>query len=123
MVLLSLLSGFPNLFMIHGPGAPGVFFTMPLGGELTTAFISDCIQHVRKEKLGSIEANEDAEVNWRNEINDIANHTLYPQTNSWYMGANIPGKPRQFLGHLRGSQYFDRLEEVSKSNYQGFTLR
>ncbi|MBO6701165.1 MAG: NAD(P)/FAD-dependent oxidoreductase [Pseudomonadales bacterium] len=117
------ISGFPNLFMIHGPGAPGVFFTMPLGGELTTAFISDCIQHVRKEKLGSIEANEEAEVDWRNEINDIANHTLYPQTNSWYMGANIPGKPKQFLGHLRGSQYFDRLEEVVENNYQGFTLR
>lgn len=116
------IAGFPNLFMIHGPGAPGVFFTMPLGGELTTAFISDCIEHVRRENLGAIEATEEAEVEWRNEINEIANHTLYPQTDSWYMGANIPGKPREFLGHLRGSQYFDRLDEVARS-HDGFTLK
>ncbi len=116
------IAGFPNLFMIHGPGAPGVFFTMPLGGELTTAFVADCIQHVREQGLGAIEAREDAETRWCEEINDIANHTLYPQTNSWYMGANIPGKPRQFLGHLRGSQYFDRLEEVAAKDYEGFLL-
>ncbi len=117
------ISGFPNLFMIHGPGAPGVFFTMPLGGELTTEFIATCIKHVRDEKLGSIEATTDAENQWDREINAIADRTLYPQTNSWYMGANIPGKPRQFLGHLRGSQYFDRLSEVADNDFEGFVLK
>jgi len=116
------IAGFPNLFMIHGPGAPGVFFSMPLGGELTTAFIADCIQHVREKDLGSIEATEAAEEEWDREINEIANRTLYPQTDSWYMGANIPGKPRQFLGHLRGSHYFDRLSEVSEGGYEGFAF-
>ena len=116
------IAGFPNLFMIHGPGAPGVFFTMPLGGELTAAWIGDCIQHLRDNGLGAVEATEDAEAIWNGEVNGIANRTLYPQTNSWYMGANIPGKPRQFLGHLRGSHYFDRLTEVAEAGYEGFAF-
>ncbi len=114
------IAGFPNLFMIHGPGAPGVFFTMPLGGERTTAWIADCISHLREQNLGAVEATEDAEASWDREINEIADHTLYPLADSWYMGANIPGKPRQFLGHLRGSQYFDRLIEVADADYEGF---
>jgi len=116
------IAGFPNLFMIHGPGAPGVFFTMPLGGELTTAWIGDCIRHLREQNLGSVEATEDAEASWDREISEIADRTLYPRTNSWYMGANIPGKPRQFLGHLRGSQYFDRLLEVAEAGYEGLVF-
>jgi cation diffusion facilitator CzcD-associated flavoprotein CzcO len=116
------IAGFPNMFMIHGPGAPGVFFTMPLGAELTTEFIADCITYVREHGLGSVEATNEAESNWNNEINSIANRTLYPRTDSWYMGANIPGKPKQFLGHLRGSQYFDRLTEVASGDYEGFVF-
>jgi cation diffusion facilitator CzcD-associated flavoprotein CzcO len=116
------IAGFPNLFMIHGPGAPGVFFTMPLGGELTAAWIGDCIQHLRVSGLGAVEATVDAEAIWDAEIKGIADRTLYPQTNSWYMGANIPGKPRQFLGHLRGSHYFDRLSEVAEAGYEGFAF-
>lgn len=116
------ISGFPNLFMIHGPGAPGVFFTMPLGGERTTDWIGDCILHLREENLGCVEATEDAEADWDREINSIADRTLYPLAESWYMGANIPGKPRQFLGHLRGSQYFDRLVEVAEAGYEGFVF-
>ena len=116
------LAGFPNLFMIHGPGAPGVFFTMPLGGELTAAWIGDCIRHLREHDLGAVEATGEAEAGWDREINAIADRTLYPRTDSWYMGANIPGKPRQFLGHLRGSQYFDRLFEVAEAGYEGFVF-
>lgn len=116
------IAGFPNLFMIHGPGAPGVFFTMPLGGELTATWIGDCISHLRDSGLGAVEATEGAEAIWDGEINGIADRTLYPQTDSWYMGANIPGKPRQFLGHLRGSQYFDRLAEVAEAGYEGFAF-
>ena len=108
--------------MIHGPGAPGVFFTMPLGGERTTDWIGDCILHLREENLGCVEATEDAEADWDREINSIADRTLYPLAESWYMGANIPGKPRQFLGHLRGSQYFDRLVEVAEAGYEGFVF-
>jgi len=116
------ISGFPNLFMIHGPGAPGVLFPMPLGGELTTSWIADCIQHLREKGLGAVEATEDAEAGWDQEVNAIASKTLFPLVDSWYMGANIPGKPRQFLGHLGGSKYFDRLEEVAEADYQGFVF-
>ncbi len=116
------ISGYPNLFMIHGPGSPGVFFTMPLGGERTTAWIADCIRQMREKDFGAIEATEDAEAGWDREINAIADRTLFPLANSWYMGANVPGKPRQFLGHLSGSQYFDRLSEVAEADYEGFTF-
>ena len=115
------IAGFPNLFMIHGPGAPGVFFTMPLGGEQTANWIGRCISDLRSEGLGAIEATPTAETLWNDEIQGIAARTLYPRTDSWYLGANIPGKPRQFLGHLMGSQYFKRLTEVADTGYEGFT--
>jgi hypothetical protein len=95
---------------------------MPLGGERTAAWIGECIRHLREKDLGAVEATEDAEASWDREISGIAERTLYPQTDSWYMGANIPGKPRQFLGHLRGSQYFDRLIEVAEGGYEGFVF-
>ncbi len=116
------IAGYPNLFMIHGPGSPGVFFTMPLGAERQTAWIESCIRHLDAEGLGVIETTQAAEADWDHEINSIADHTLYPRTNSWYMGANVPGKPRQFLGHLRGSQYFDRLTEVAENGFDGFVF-
>ncbi|MYH13854.1 MAG: NAD(P)/FAD-dependent oxidoreductase [Gammaproteobacteria bacterium] len=114
------IAGFPNLFMIHGPGSPGVFFTMPLGGERTTAWIAGCISHLEEAGLGAMEATEDAEKAWDGEVNDLANRTLHPFANSWYMGANVPGKPRQFLGYLLGTQYFKRLNEVAEEGYEGF---
>ena len=114
------IAGFPNLFMIHGPGSPGVLYTMPLGGERTTQWIADCIDHLEAQGLGTIEATEAAATAWDQEINEMADQTLYPLTNSWYVGANIPGKPRQFLAHLRGSQYFERLSGVAQNGFEGF---
>lgn len=116
------IAGFPNLFMIHGPTSPGVLYTMPLGGERTTEWIADCIRHLKEKDLGVMEATDQAAANWDREINEMADQTLYPQTDSWYVGANIPGKPRQFLAHLRGSQYFDRLFGVAGDGYEGFVF-
>lgn len=116
------IAGFPNLFMIHGPGSPGVLYTMPLGGERTAQWIADCIRHLRENDLGAMEATDEAASAYMREINDMADQTLYPLTNSWYVGANVPGKPRQFLAHLRGSQYFERLSEVAEAGYKGFVL-
>ncbi len=116
------IAGYPNLFMIHGPGSPGVFFTMPLGAELQTAWIESCLRHLDDANLGSMETTEEAEANWDAEVTGIANRTLYPRADSWYMGANIPGKPRQFLGHLIGSRYFDRLTEVAEAGFPDFTF-
>ena len=69
-----------------------------------------------------MEATDEAAQEWGRDIDEMANQTLYPLTNSWYMGANIPGKPRQFLAHLRGSQYFDRLNEVAEGGFEGFVF-
>ena len=116
------IAGFPNLFMIHGPGSPGVLFTMPLGGERQTAWIESCIRHLDDAGLGAMEPTEEAEASWDREITELAERTLYPRTDSWYTGANIPGKPRQFLAHLRGSQYFDRLAEIAEGGFEGFVF-
>ncbi len=117
-----MMAGYPNLFMIHGPGSPGVLFTMPLGGERQTAWIARCIRHLDEAGLGAMEPTDDAEAAWDHEITSMAERTLYPRTNSWYTGANIPGKPRQFLAHLRGSQYFDRLAEIADDGFHGFVF-
>jgi cyclohexanone monooxygenase len=118
----TMVPGFPNLFMIHGPTSPGVLYTMPLGGERTTQWIADCIRHLRDNGLGAIEATDEAAEVWDREVNELANKTLYPKTNSWYVGANIPGKPRQFLAHIRGSRFFDKLSEVAEEGYEGFVV-
>jgi cation diffusion facilitator CzcD-associated flavoprotein CzcO len=116
------IAGFPNLFMLHGPQSPGVLYTMPLGGERQVAWIEACIRHLDEHDLGAMEATEDAETEWDQEIGDLANRTLYPRTNSWYTGANIPGKPRQFLAHTMGSRYFDRLDEIAADGFRGFVF-
>ena len=116
------LAGYPNLFMIHGPTSPGVLFTMPLGGERQTAWIESCIRHLDESGLGAMEPTEEAEAEWDREISALADRTLYPRTKSWYTGANIPGKPRQFLAHIRGSAYFDRLTEIAANGFEGFVF-
>ena len=117
-----MIAGYPNLFMIHGPGSPGVLFTMPLGGERHTAWIASCIRHLDEAGLATMEPTEQAEADWGREINALAGGTLYPRTNSWYTGANIPGKPRQFLAHIRGSKYFDRVTEIADGGFEGFVF-
>ena len=109
--------------MIHGPGSPSVLFNMPLGAELESAWIGDCVRYLRERGLGAIEPTPDAEKNWDREVAEFANATLYPLTDSWYTGANIPGKPRQFCVHLGGPLYFQRLAEVAAQGYEGFRAR
>jgi len=116
------IAGFPNFFMIHGPGSPSVLFNMPLGAELQSEWIGDCVRHLREHGLGAIEATPDAEKSWNGEVAEIANRTLFPLTDSWYTGANIPGKPRQFNVHLGGPIYHQRLAEVAASGYEGFVV-
>lgn len=116
------VAGFPNMFMIHGPGSPGVFFTMPLGAELQVQWVGQCIRHLDGNGHGTVETTPAAEQAWDAQIQAIANKTLYPRTNSWYLGANIPGKPRQFLGHLAGSQYFDQLTATAEADFAGFVF-
>ncbi|MEQ9451187.1 MAG: NAD(P)/FAD-dependent oxidoreductase [Pseudomonadales bacterium] len=117
-----MIAGFPNLFMIHGPGTPGVLYNMPLGAEREAQWIGNCIQHLQKEGLGAVEPTPDAEETWDHEVAGLADRTLYPLTDSWYTGANIPGKPRKFCVHLGGPLYFERISEVAANGYEGFAF-
>ncbi len=117
-----MISGFPNLFMIHGPGTPGVLYHMPLGAELETEWIANCVRHLREQGLGSVEPTHAAEEEWDREVTALADKTLYPRTDSWYSGANIPGKPRHFSVHLGGPGYFHRIADVAEHGYEGFVF-
>ena len=116
------VAGFPNLFMIHGPGSPGVFYNMPLGAERQLNWIGECLRHLRERKLGAIEAGMESEAAWTAEVEAIANATLFPRTDSWWTGANVPGKPRYFSAYMGGSIYYMRLDEVAEKEYAGFVF-
>lgn len=111
---------FPNLFMIHGPGSPGVFYNMPLGAERQIGWIGECIRHMREHGLGAIEPTKESEAAWGAETSAIANATLFPRTDSWWTGANVPGKPRYFSAYLGGSIYYQRIADVASKDYAGF---
>ena len=112
--------GFPNLFMIHGPESPSVLYNMPLGAERQAEWIRDCIAWLRSRGLGAIEAAPGVEADWGKTVADIADQTLFPLADSWYTGANIPGKHRQFPVHLDAPQYFATLRQVAEAGYRGF---
>jgi cyclohexanone monooxygenase len=116
------IGGFPNLFMIHGPGSPGVFYNMPLGAERQMAWIANCMRRVREKGLCAVEPTAASEEAWGSEVSGIANATLFPRTDSWWTGANIPGKPRYFSAYLVGSLYYHRISEVAAKDYEGFVF-
>jgi hypothetical protein len=90
--------GFPNLFTITGPGSPSVLCNMPVAIEQHVEFITDCIGHMRAHRFSCVEATSEATEKWLTQVNEAANVTLLPQAkHSWYLGANIPGKPRVFM--------------------------
>ena len=115
-------AGFPNFFTITGPGSPSVLSNMLPSIEQHVNWIADCIGYMRERGLARIEPNLDAENNWVAHVNDVANTTLYPQCNSWYLGANVPGKPRVFMPYIGFPTYVQKCEEVVAKGYEGFTL-
>jgi cyclohexanone monooxygenase len=118
-----MIAGFPNLFMITGPQSPGVKSQMILSCEQHVDWIADCLQFLHARGISRIEAEQDAEDAWVRHNNEVANRTLYPQANSWYVGANIPGKPRIFMPYVGGvTAYKKRCDEVAANGYQGFRL-
>ncbi|MGQ0481687.1 MAG: flavin-containing monooxygenase [Pseudonocardia sp.] len=116
------VAGFPNMFMVHGPESPSVLFNMPLGAELLGDWIADCITHLREQGMTTVEADPTAEPGWGAQVREIAHQTLFPLTDSWYTGANIPGKPRQFGIHLGGIKYHEELAEVAAGGYPGLVF-
>jgi len=119
-----MTSGFPNLFMITGPGSPSVKTNMVASIEQHVDWIVDCLKYLRDKGIRQIEASESAENSWVAHVNDVAEATLYPLANSWYIGANIPGKPRVFMPYVAGlDKYRSICDEVAAKNYRGFRLK
>jgi cyclohexanone monooxygenase len=121
---LGLMSaGFPNLFIITGPGSPSVLSNMIVSIEQHVDWITDCIGWMRARGFDAIEANKDAEEKWVAHVNEVAHTTLYPQANSWYMGANIPGKPQIFMPYIGGvGAYRQICNDVAAKGYEGFAM-
>ena len=121
---LGLMSqGFPNLFIITGPGSPSVLSNMIVSIEQHVDWIADCLAVMRERGLEVIEATKEAEDQWVAHVNEVAQQTLYPQANSWYMGANIPGKPRIFMPYIGGVGVYRQIcNDVAAKGYEGFVM-
>ncbi|MEZ5235795.1 MAG: NAD(P)/FAD-dependent oxidoreductase [Acidimicrobiales bacterium] len=117
------VAGFPNFFTITGPGSPSVLSNMMVSIEQHVDWITDCLTAMRRSGQRVIEAEPGAEDAWVDHVNEVAAATLYPSANSWYMGANVPGKPRVFLPYVGGvGTYRTICDEVAADGYRGFTL-
>ena len=122
---LGLMSaGFPNLFFVTGPGSPGPLSAMIRSIEQHVDWIGDCLIHLRNEGYATIDALPESQDEWMAHVQEVADGTLYPRANSWYTGANVPGKPRKFMPYLGGvGVYRAKCDEVARAGYAGFALR
>jgi len=119
-----MTSGFPNLFTVSGPGSPSVLSNMMPTIEQHVEWITDCISYLRDQGKREIDADLDYENAWVEEVNDAARKTLRYTCSSWYLGANIPGKPRVFMPYIGGvPAYNKRCAEVVAAGYEGFRTR
>lgn len=115
--------GFPNMFTITGPGSPSVLANVIACIEQHVEWITMCLKQLRAEEVIEIEADREAEVNWVRHVNDVAAQTLYMHAKSWYLGANIEGKPQVFMPYPGGlNVYRDICEQVADAGYRGFDL-
>ena len=118
-----MMAGFPNLFMITGPQSPGVKSQMILACEQHVDWIADCLRYMEARGLSCIEADQAAEDAWVRHNDEVADRTLYPLANSWYVGANIPGKPRVFMPYVGGVMaYKKKCDAVAADGYEGFSF-
>jgi cyclohexanone monooxygenase len=117
------VAGFPNLFLINGPGSPSVLANMVLACEQHVEWISDLMAHARRHGITVIEADATAQDDWSRQVTESADRTLYTRAASWYLGANVPGKPRVFLPYVDGfSTYSRTCEDIAAAGYRGFHL-
>jgi cyclohexanone monooxygenase len=115
-----MVAGFPNLFLVTGPGSPSVLSNMALAIEQHVEWISDCIGWMGARQAGAIEATAAAQNAWVAQVNEIGDATLFPLANSWYVGANVPGKPRVFMPYFGGfPAYLEKCNEVAAAGYDG----
>ena len=119
-----MVAGFPNLFTVTGPGSPSVLSNMVVSIEQHVEWITDCLGYMSDHQLHVMEATPEAQDAWVAHVNEVADMTLYPQANSWYLGANVPGKPRVFMPYIGGvGAYRDKCDEVAANGYEGFVVR
>ncbi len=112
--------GFPNLFMMTGPGSPSVLANMITGVEQHADYIDAMLAWAAEQGITEITPQQDAEDEWVEVVNMRSQATLYPSCNSWYLGANVPGKPRVFMPYIGFPDYVTRLDEIRAASYEGF---
>jgi cyclohexanone monooxygenase len=118
-----MVAGFPNLFLITGPGSPSVLTNMIHSIEQHVEYVASIIAHLNASQAGRIEATREAEQAWTDHCDQTAAMTLLPQANSWYMGANVPGKPRRFMAYAGGLHtYTDICNVVRDKGWEGFRI-
>jgi cyclohexanone monooxygenase len=116
-------AGFPNLFLLTGPGSPSVLVNMIVSIEQHVDWVADLLGYARGNGTARVEARLEDEDRWVDHVNERASFTLYPKAASWYMGANIPGKPRVFMPYVGGmGPYRETCDAVAADGYRGFTL-
>jgi cation diffusion facilitator CzcD-associated flavoprotein CzcO len=116
-------AGFPNMMVTYGPQAPTAFCNGPTSAEYQGEYIVECLKYLRERGLTRIEATPEAEEAWRKQCLELADMTLFPQADSWYMGANIPGKVRELLMYPGGLPlYLQELRESAEKGYAGYVL-
>ncbi|WP_445397408.1 flavin-containing monooxygenase [Streptomyces sp. LE64] len=116
-------AGFPNLFTVTGPLSPSVLTNMAVSIEQHVEWITDCLRFLRDGGWTEIEATGTAEREWVRHAAEVADRTLYPAAESWYTGANVPGKARGFLAYTGGADvYRERCDAVARDGYAGFAL-
>jgi len=117
------MAGFPNLFTITGPGSPSVMSHVLMSLEQHVDWITDCLVRMRDRGMDIVEATETAERDWVDHVNDVAAGTLFVEADSWYMGANVPGKPVGFMPYIGGAhKYRERCDEIAANGYEGFSM-
>jgi len=117
------VAGFPNLFIVAGPGSPSVVTNMVLSIEQHVDWITDCVAFLRRRGLESIEATPESEIAWTRHVGEVAEPTLFVTVKSWYVGANMPGKPQVIYPYLGGAEkYREICEDIVAKGYVGFRL-
>ncbi len=116
-------AGFPNLLYIYGPQSPSAFCNGPTCAELQGELVVECLEYLRQRGLTRIEATTVAEEAWRDYSIELSQAGLFTQADSWYMGANVPGEPREMLAYTGGlPAYLQKCKECSEKGYEGFAL-
>ncbi|MFD0667063.1 flavin-containing monooxygenase [Ramlibacter sp. MAHUQ-53] len=118
-----MTAGLPNLFMVTGPGSPSVLSNVVVSIEQHVDWIADCLENLKARGINRIEATAQAQEDWGRHVDELASRSLLPDTASWYVGANIPGKPRVFMPYMGGVGVFRRkCDEIARDGYAGFAL-